>query len=141
MFKKHIPICIKKETEFQKLQLGVDYTICGVCNMKLIEINNAHLAVHNITPKEYNSLYHASNPRLPESVLKSKNHFKNGVTKELSNKLKFGHTLEGYIEKHGYEDGIKRYNEKCNSIGQGGTLGGYIKKYGELKGIAEYNKK
>jgi len=105
--------CEKKkiinEEKFKNQTINVDYVICPICNEKLKEINNVHLKYHNMTPPEFDKTY-PNNKRISKKCLEKKNHFKN-LTEDMSNKLKYSHTIEAYIEKHGIDLGTKLFNE------------------------------
>lgn len=47
--------------------------------------------------------------------------------------------LNGYIKRYGDEEGLKRYNDRCNKIGKSNKLDWYIEKYGEKEGNKKWN--
>ncbi len=170
MLNQHKISCDKKveaeKERFKNLILNDDYVICPICNKKLLEINSDHLRTHNISKDDYDKQY-PSFPRLSKKGKEGKNHFKGGVSEELSLKLKKSHTIEGYIEKYGEEEGkeryylskkrksyshtdeyyYERYGDEALSIKENHiksktiTLENLIKKYGEEEGTKKYIKK
>jgi len=107
-----------------------DFIICPICGIKLKVINNAHVWSHNLTIDEwkekYGELEISKTSRLKKATLKN-------LTPEISKNLKKGHTLEGFIEKHGEELGKIKYNERCKNMKSSKTKEYYIEKYGEEK--------
>lgn len=61
--------------------------------------------------------------------------------KSTVNLRKYSISLDGFIERFGKVEGIKRYNEKNRKIGFYNTLEGYIERYGIIEGTKLYNKK
>lgn len=123
------------------LILNDDYVICPVCNKCYKEINKSHLKLHNLDIKTFDILY-PNNLRLSKKVLDKKNHFKN-LTTEMSVKLKFSHTLDGYKQKYGEVEGEKKWVEHNKNKKFYQTKEGYIQKYGEVEGEekwVEHNK-
>lgn len=171
MLNQHTKSCdklIEKDnTKFLNLVLWQDFVQCGICGKLLKENNNAHIIkLHNYSIAEYD-LNYPNHPRISIKGKISKNNFVGGVSEELSNKLKYSHTLDGYIEKYGEDIGAIRYNaSKTNKSyvktkqsykerygdnwkdvydnhnkSKGYNLEKYILKYGEIEGTLKYNKK
>ena len=139
MLNQHINSCsfLKNEIKYKNLELNEDYVICPICNIKIKEINNVHLKKHDISKNEYDNKY-PNFPRLSKKSKIRKKHYINGPTEEQSRKLKFSHTVEGYISKYGKEEGILRFELSNERKSKSKTLDGYIQRYGEEKGIKKY---
>jgi hypothetical protein len=132
----------RKENRDNKIkdgELNVDYVICPICQKPLREINTAHLSKHGMTVKDFDCSF-PGEVRVPENIRIKKNHFSEGVSEEMSKKLKMSHTLEGYIKKYGEKEGIKRYQDRKKNMKQCKTLGGTIEKYGEKEGKIIFKK-
>lgn len=113
-----------------ELELNIHYVECPICHRHLKEINNPHLKTHQLTSAEFDIKY-PNSPRLSEHTRIGKNHFK-FLSREMSEKLKFSHTLEGHKLKYGEELGVIKFNESRLHKSIGHTLEGYIQKHGEL---------
>ncbi len=137
---------------------------CPICGKTMKQINTAHLrSSHNIDIKDFKLMFPEYQTMTAETRQK-KNHFKN-LSAQMSQKLKFSHTLSGYIKRYGEQNGTKRYYQsKTNKSrshtqqwykqhygetyvevmqdhkkSKGVTLQKYITKYGEQDGIKKYN--
>lgn len=120
---------IKKDKWLNKKE-NIDFVICPVCNKKFKEINNFHLAIHNLTAKEFDKKF-PNNKRLSDNI--DKNNYKE-LSKEMSDKLKKSHTLENYIKKYGEEEGKNKFENRKENIKKSKNVEYYIKKFGEIKG-------
>lgn len=130
-----------RKCDVENLILDIDYVICPICGKFFREINKDHLKLHNLTIKEYEKLY--PNNRISQKTRKQKDTLTSRMTEELSNKLKKSHTLEGYIEKYGKEEGLIKYNQRSENMRYAKTLDYCIEKYGEegKKFFEENNRK
>lgn len=131
-YKNHYKKCTEKKLEedlkYKNKVYHIDYVVCGICQKPLGEINNFHLKTHNLNAKKYDELY-PEFPRLIKDFNIKKNNYKI-LTKEISEKLKFSHTLEGYQKKYGIEDGLKRFQNSKKRKSFSHSLEWYNKKYG-----------
>jgi hypothetical protein len=118
----------KDEEKFKYSIINVDYVICPICNKKFKEINNDHLKLHNLTKEAFDVMY-PGNKRISEKSLEKKNHYKT-LTPNMSKKLKYSHTKECYVEKHGVEDGTKLFNEHLSKYKRNRSLEYYIERHG-----------
>ncbi len=129
-FNDHYKRCKIKFDKKINLIMGEDYVQCALCFKNFKEINNFHLkTIHNITPKEYDELY-PNNKRLSNKTLAEKNHFKE-LTPEMSAKLKFSHTLNGYKQKYGEIEGEKKWTDSIENKKKMRTVDRYIEIYGD----------
>ena len=129
---------IKKDKNLKKWlnkKENVDFVICPICNGKFKEINNFHLAFHNLNAIEFDTIY-PNNKRLSEII--DKNNFKN-LTKEMSDKLKRSHTLDNFIDKYGEDDGRRKFLERKENMIRCKKIEYFIEKYGESEGINFFN--
>ncbi len=132
MINQHLKSC-----KYKNLNNFIDYVICPICGKRCKEINNFHLKTHNITVKQFEELYKGFN-RLSDSARHNKNSYKTGVTPEQSKKLKYSHTLNGYISRYGIEVGTQKYNDSKLKKSKSHYLEWYISKYGEEYGTKKY---
>lgn len=116
---------------------GIDYVKCPICHKKYKEINTEHiLCKHQITREQFIELYPnakliCDNTRLKKASLIN-------MTPEISNNLKFGHTLEGYIKKYGEEEGKIKFDNMQQNMKYARTLDYQIEKYGEEEGMKRW---
>lgn len=142
------------------------FVVCPICNLFFKEINNVHIWSHSMSISDWKEKYPDFN-NLSTETRKKKATLKN-LTTEQSKSLKEGHTLKGFIKKHGVKEGeeiFKKYKEKESYIGskqyyldkygeeiglkkyikiyknKGTTLKKYIKKYGEIDGKIKFKEK
>lgn len=106
-----------------------DYVVCKICNKKLKEINIDHLRLHEINKVEYKMLYPTA-LLISKKSSNNKNVYKN-LTLEMSEKLKFSHTLDGYIQKYGDQLGTEKFNIRSHNIAFARSKEYYIQKYGD----------
>ena len=102
---------------------------CPICNIKLKEINTAHLKKHSLNVQEFDKLY-TNYERLSYDSREKKATLKN-LSEETSKRLKISHTIEGYKKKYGEEIGNIKYKEMKLRKSFGHTINFYIDKYGE----------
>lgn len=116
-----------------KGEIGIDYVECEICNLKFKEINNDHLKLHNITSSEYDEKY-GHNKRTSDKSRGRKDTLSSIMTPELSKKLSKSHTIEGFIDKYGEEEGRIKYQSKIDNFKYSRSKEAYIKKYGDIEG-------
>ena len=136
--KSHQKTCNKSRKKFTNNKLNIDYVICPICDKKLIELNTSHLKKHNHPTKSFDVTY-PDYPRLSKKAIENKNGFKN-LTEEISNKLKFSQTKEGYIKKYGESIGREKWIARKENFSKARTLEGYIEKFGLDDGTSKYTK-
>lgn len=121
----------KEQQEAEKLNHD-EYITCPICFKKFKELNAEHLFKHDLTISEFHLKY-PNIERVSKNTRINKNTFKN-MTSETSEKLKRGHTLEGYIEKHGKEKGTELLLKAKENKSTSHTLSGFIDRYGSYLG-------
>lgn len=122
--------------KFENKKEYVDYVVCPICNNKFSELNNYHLYTHNLTAKQFDEMF-PNNKRLSQKVLKKKNTLEN-LTQKQSENLKYGHTLQGFIDKYGIEKGKIKFDLSKKRKSLGHKKEWYIEKYGEKIGEKIY---
>ena len=116
-----------------KGEIGVDYVECEICNLKFKEINNDHLKIHNISSSEYDEKY-GYNKRISNKSREKKNTLSNIMTPELSKKLSRSHTIDGFIDKYGEEEGRVKHRSRTDNIKYSRSKEFYTNKYGDIEG-------
>ena len=109
---------------------------CPICERLFKEINNSHLSNHNLTVSEYDKLY-PDFPRMSIEQRKKKARYQK-MTPEISKKLKRSHTLDGYKEKYGEDEGLKKFKNRNINMRFSKTLDNFIRLYGEQAGTEKY---
>jgi len=107
---------------------GIDYVICKICGFKFKEINNDHISKHNMTCDEYDEMFNSS--RTCEKTRLKKNTLSSIMDDEMSKRLSKSHTIEGYINKYGLENGHILYNKMIENKKYRNGKQSYIDKYG-----------
>lgn len=129
----------------KKLKLNIDYIICPICGKRLIEINNAHLNHHNLTPKEFDKKY-PYNRRLSEKAIINKKTFTGKKHTEehkkyMSEKMtgvNNGKKLSKEHTKKLSDSMEKAWENNYENFKFSHTKEGYIKKYGYEEGVKRW---
>ncbi len=115
---------------------GIDYVVCKICGFKFKEINNNHIIKHGITCDEYDMKFKSS--RTSEKTRSKKNTLSNIMNDDMSKKLSKSHTIDGYINKYGFEKGHILYNKMIENKKYKNGKQSYIDKYGEASGLDKF---
>jgi hypothetical protein len=108
------------------------FVTCPICSKDFKEINLPHLKRHQLTVEEYDVLY-PNHHRMSSEQKKKKARYQN-LTPEMSAKLKFSQSLDGYIEKYGKEEGEKQWQISKENKKKSKTIENFIKLYGTIEG-------
>lgn len=117
-------------------ELGIDYVLCEICNLKFREINSDHLSLHDISCDGYDKIYNKSRTSSKTSIRKDT--LSKQMSPELSHKLSNSHKIDNYIEKYGEIEGEIRYRKMIENKTYRNSYQSYKDKYGELEGYLKY---
>lgn len=120
----------------RKMETIESFVVCPICKLKFKEINNSHIWSHDMSISEWKDTFPEFD-NLSSDTRKKKATLTNLTVKQ-SKSLKEGHTLKGFIKKHGEKKGKEKFNKYKEKKSYIGSKQYYLDKYGEENGLEKY---
>ena len=133
-FEKHFRSCKHKNNLDAEQKVS-----CPICGKKVKEINTSHLRKHGVDVKKFKEMFPGYETL--SKVSRERKRTLINLTPEISDKLRYGHTLQAKIERYGEEEGVRRHKEALKRYSHSKTLQGYIDRLGEEEGRKAWEEK